>query len=235
MPDGIQVRRRPPRAAGSKQFPCNQRASMSDSMITTSGHKSIPAIGFLTIVRDEEHGLFGGYLVLNPLGRPLEFHCTAPVKPNRAQEILYGPTLDAYLYGERIGPALLEKAKAGPRFVLTDVAQVMAARPFTGLPLLLMLPETSAPPETPPIKGPTDPAAPRIPLSHDRSAPSPATPDTLHSFLLGGYRLAADPRHAQDESVLSECWAQLEGSVDLREPFGRIRDAIDEARRGAGA
>ena len=50
--------------------------------------KSKPALGFLTVVEHPQYGLFGGYLVLNLAGRPLEFHCTAPIKPNRAQEIL---------------------------------------------------------------------------------------------------------------------------------------------------
>jgi hypothetical protein len=57
------------------------------------------ALGFLAVVEHELHGLFGGYLLLNATGRPLEFHCTAPVRPNRAQQILYGPTLEPYLYG----------------------------------------------------------------------------------------------------------------------------------------
>ena len=83
-------------------------ALTSNFMIRPGGPKSLLAIGFLTVTRDVEQGLFGGYLVLNFLGRPLEFHCTAPVRPNRAQEILYGPTLDPYLVGERIGQALLE-------------------------------------------------------------------------------------------------------------------------------
>ena len=67
-------------------------------------------LGFLTVVEDQKSGLFGGYLVLNSAGRPLEFHCTAPVKPTRAQEILYGPTLKSYLYGEQIGKTLLDHA-----------------------------------------------------------------------------------------------------------------------------
>ena len=44
-------------------------------------------------------------MLLNLAGRPLEFHCTAPVKPNRVQQILYGPSLQPYLYGEQIGPS----------------------------------------------------------------------------------------------------------------------------------
>ena len=67
--------------------------------------KSQPALGFLTVLEHSQHGLMGGYLVLNISGRPLEFHCTAPIKPNRAQQILYGPTLEPYLFGEQIGQA----------------------------------------------------------------------------------------------------------------------------------
>ena len=52
---------------------------------------SQPVLGFLTVLEHPQHGLFGGYLLLNLAGRPVEFHCTAPVKPNRAQQILYGP------------------------------------------------------------------------------------------------------------------------------------------------
>ncbi len=113
----------------------------------SSGHKTLPAIGFLTITRDAEHGLFGGYLVLNAVGRPLEFHCTAPVRSNRAQEILYGPTLEPYLYGERIGPTLLQKSKSAPIAVFTDVEPAMAARQFVSTPMLLVLrdPATSGP------------------------------------------------------------------------------------------
>ena len=67
--------------------------------------------GYLSTLESAEHGYFGGYLIVSPLGRPLEFHCTAPVRPSRAQEILYGPTLQPYLLGEQICGALLEAAK----------------------------------------------------------------------------------------------------------------------------
>jgi len=74
--------------------------------------KSKPNLGFLTVLEHPQHGLFGGYLVLNAAAQPLEFHCTAPIKPNRAQEILYGPTLQSFLYGEQIGRTLLENPKS---------------------------------------------------------------------------------------------------------------------------
>jgi hypothetical protein len=79
-----------------------------------------PLTGFFTVLRTPDQALVGGLLLLNPQSRPLEFHCTAPVKPNRAQEILYGPTLLPFLHGEQIGKALLAKCSQKPQLVFTD-------------------------------------------------------------------------------------------------------------------
>ena len=101
---------------------------------------SKPAIGFLTVIEHPQHGLFGGYLVLNLAGRPLEFHCTAPIKPNRAQQILYGPTLESFLYGEQIGSTLLGHAKTSPLVVCTDREPVLSLRDLVDVPVVLVLP-----------------------------------------------------------------------------------------------
>ena len=107
--------------------------------------KSVPAIGFLTVTEHAEHGLFGGYLILNVSGRPLEFHCTAPLKPSRAQEILYGPTLRPFLLGEQIGQTLLAKAKVKPFLVCVDDEAMLAAREFCDVPLVLVHADETAP------------------------------------------------------------------------------------------
>jgi hypothetical protein len=109
--------------------------------MSASGSKSLPAIGFLTISDDGEGGFSGGYLVLNAGGRPMEFHCTAPVKPNRAQEILYGPTLRPYLFGEQIGQTLLTRSKAAPLLVVTDTEPALAVRTFCEVPVVCALAE----------------------------------------------------------------------------------------------
>src|SRR6266576_6035917 len=92
--------------------------------------RSIPCLGFLTVVENAELGLIGGYLLLNPAGRPLEFHCTAPVKATRTQQILYGPTLLPFLYGEQIGQTLLKRSKRSPVVVCTDVEAMLDVREF---------------------------------------------------------------------------------------------------------
>ncbi len=205
-------------------------------MIKTSGQKSLPAIGFVTITRDAEHGLFGGYLVLNKVGRPLEFHCTAPVRPNRAQEILYGPTLEPYLCGERIGPALLGKSKSMPVVVFTDVQSAMAMRQFVSTPLMLVLAGPSlGGPEQPSVGIETDSSASwRVDRRLDAVASVPRSVGKgLHYLELGGYRLAFAEDHPHDREAVRDHWPQFADQIDLEEPFGRIREAIDEARQSA--
>src|SRR5262245_61408636 len=107
--------------------------------MTSPTPKSTPCLGFLTVVENAELGLLGGYLLLNAAGRPLEFHCTAPVKPNRAQEILYGPTLKPFLYGEQIGQTLLAKSKLTPMVACTDSEAVLAVREFARFPVVWVL------------------------------------------------------------------------------------------------
>ena len=104
---------------------------------TDSGGDAV-AFGFLTVVESSAHGLFGGYLLVDVAGRPLEFHCTAPVKVSRAQAILYGPTLHGHLHGRQIGGALLAEGAVTPVVVLTDLEPMLHVRPHTSLPVALV-------------------------------------------------------------------------------------------------
>lgn len=175
--------------------------------------RSQPPVGFLTVVEHESLGLFGGFLVLNAAGRPLEFHCTAPIKPNRAQQILYGPTLTPYLYGEQIGQTLVSKAETKPAVVCTDLPAVMAVREHVETPVVLVLPDNDASPPLFRIDGP-------------HAAVEPA------SFGAGRHRLRVARGYANDEADAIARVALLGEGFDLLEPFARIREAIEEAQRG---
>jgi hypothetical protein len=183
--------------------------------------KSRPALGFLTVVEHPQFGLFGGYLLLNPAGRPLEFHCTAPIKPNRAQEILYGPTLQAFLYGEQIGKTLIHQASIAPMLICTDQEPALAAREHVAAPVALVLPPTDEPP-------PESAAEPGRLLRLD--AAHGGVP-RLASFRLGRNRLALPERAEEDRRLITERLADLADLFDLAEPFQRIRDAIEEAQQ----
>lgn len=187
----------------------------------------IPALGFVSVIDDAEAGLYGGYLVLNLIGRPLEFHCTAPLKPNRAQQILYGPTLAPYLYGEQIAQALIRKAAVTPRAVFTDQAAVLAARGLIDLPIVLTeLGGSSAPAE-----GEPDPKRPAPGGAALRVDPPQSPRPALLRFRWGRQGLAVDATFSADERKVLERLGDVSEDFDLTEPFQRIREAIAEASR----
>lgn len=184
------------------------------------------AFGFLTVVNHQQYGLFGGYLLLNVAGRPLEFHCTTPIKPNRAQEILYGPTLESFLYGEQIGQTLIGQSKLKPRVVYTDREPALAAREFVAMPLALVLP---------PVAEAAGAAVPESPAS--TLAGKTFRIDAAHrgprllTFELGRNRLAVPDQAEADRRAIQEQCAEWAETFDLAEPFQRIRDAIEEAQQ----
>jgi hypothetical protein len=164
--------------------------------------------GYLSAVRSSEHGYFGGYLVITATGRPLEFHCSAPIRPSRAQEILYGPTLEPYLLGEQIGGALLGRAKIIPRLIITDQLAVLCLRPRIELPLVRLVPR------------------------HELDGQgAPAIADEDHRFAVAGHEFDVSPGFVADRAAAMALAAELAVRVDPAEPFDRIYEAIREAQR----
>src|SRR5579862_9138993 len=103
-------------------------------MTAESGKENF-RLGFLTAIEVPERGFVGGLLVTNHFGRPLEFQCTAPLRPNRTQEILYGPTLLPYLLGDLIGRTLIEKVGIKPHLVLTEREDLLSLRDLVSIPI----------------------------------------------------------------------------------------------------
>lgn len=186
--------------------------------MSSTDPKPLPSLGFLTVVQYEQHGFLGGYLVLNTSGRPLEFHCTAPVKPNRAQEILYGPTLEPYLYGEQIGQALIAKSQMEPLVICTDLEPVLCVREYVSMPVTLVVQADARP-----AAGSEAGRVYRVDAAAERLK-GPI-------FSLGSNRLSVAPAHADDRERVTAVLAPLSEHFDLSEPFERIRGAIDEAQR----
>jgi hypothetical protein len=186
--------------------------------MSASGSKSLATIGFLTICEQTEGILLGGYLVLNTAGRPLEFHCTAPVRPSRAQEILYGPTLKPFLYGEQIGQTLVKKSTCKPLFVCTDVEPALSLREHSAVPVVLLRP----------ADGRLDGNA-----KHQRLDGAHSDHPLAH-FALGHHRAAVGQMHSKDQQHIQQRWQTQAEELDLLEPFTRIREAIEEAQRGTG-
>lgn len=146
-------------------------------------------------------GHVGGYLVTNAWGRPIEFRLTSAVQPTRVQAILYGQTLADYVFGELIGRTLIEKTATRPGLVVTDVSMGLAVRPHVGVPVLIVSREDK--PEN------------VVEVAHPRtSAP-----------------LWLPARFASDRERVDTLLAGVDESLDLAEPFARIREAVAEARK----
>lgn len=196
--------------------------------MAASGSKNLPTLGFFTITEQADWGIVGGLLVLNASGRPLEFHCTAPLKPNRAQEILYGPTLRPFLYGEQIGATLAGKAKSDTLFLCTDTEPAMCLRDSIQTPLLLVMNRDPSP-----NSAAAEGSKQRKLRFDEAQSPPRAAWSRLREFSLGKQSVAVLEQHADDRELIEQRWQPYSEHLDLVEPFSRIREALEEAQRGA--
>ncbi len=174
---------------------------------------SPPTLGFLT-VQLEPAGWAGYYLVTNAWGRPLEFRMSSAVQPNRVQTALYGPTLLVqtalygptlldYLHADVIGKALVEKTTLKPDLIVTDTPPALALRGRVEVPVVALRPGAAVLP------------ADTRTLTHSRSSQALLLPAAF----------------AADEPDVVARLDAVDPSVDLAEPFARIREAVAEARK----
>jgi hypothetical protein len=180
----------------------------------------LAAFGFLTVLESPEHGLFGGYLVLSPQGRPLEFRCSTPVIASRAQEILYGPTLRPYLFAEVIGRALVAGAELDAAVILTDQRDM--------LPLALLRPEEIL--LVKPVEGNPATIAHAVGVTSLAIDGSELKLDSPPMLIINGCEIIASPVSMKLPAELAALLEPLAANVYLAEPFHRIRAALTEAQ-----
>jgi hypothetical protein len=176
----------------------------------SSSSKSLLALGFISVRHHAEYGYFGGYLIVNQLARPLEFHCTLPVKPSRAQSLLYGQTLDDFICGEQIAKALVAKAKLKPALLLTNCEAVLAFEHVSDEPMLYVSCEEDA----------DDVPHLRKPMSSSVQ---------LSDMKVGGSHFRITNTSRATEKLTEDIASRLAPNFDLHEPFQRIAEALLEA------
>jgi hypothetical protein len=89
---------------------------MSDNADTPSQQARLAFLGYMEF--DNASAYRGAILVTDEWGKPLEFRCTAPVKPNAVQRTLYGQTLMPHILVELIGLPLLQAVQEKPEVVI---------------------------------------------------------------------------------------------------------------------
>lgn len=202
-------------------------------------------LGFLTVMEYDRVGLIGGLLMLNEMGRPRWFHCTAPVRVLRAQEILYGNSLPPFLYGEQIAQTLLTQASEVPQFIFTDLQPVLAVADFVKFPIVYVSSQTT--PATTSVE--TVPVVEQSLQSfgiarETQSAENTQDAETIdaaatwifgrwHKAMIGRRVVMVPARDALEAKSLAEKISADTTHVDLVEPFTRLRLAINETQKEA--
>jgi hypothetical protein len=77
------------------------------------------AIGFLGFREFDDGDTYrGAILVTDEWSKPLEFRCTAPVRPTQLQRTLYGKSLLPHVLTELIGEPLISSVREEPQLIL---------------------------------------------------------------------------------------------------------------------
>ncbi len=80
----------------------------------------------------------GGVLVTDIESRPYEFRCTSPIRPTSVQRMLYGSTLEEYIFMELIALPLIKAMKEKLALVLVRNPTLLRVRPRLSYPMGLV-------------------------------------------------------------------------------------------------
>jgi len=179
-------------------------------------------LGFLTAVEIGESSFVGGLLVTDRFGRPLEFQCTTPVKPNRTQELLYGPTLVPFILGELLGKALMDRISVKPSLLLTSRQEMLTLR--TKITAPVVFDEASS-------RGAEERASRASTASAtagaDGAKPGESVPEQqLIRIGQQSFRMHAD--FTSDRAEIEQITQLLSEEADMHEPLKRVEQALRE-------
>jgi hypothetical protein len=103
-------------------------------------------IGFLAMHRFEDGAATrGGMLVTDTEMKPLEFRVTAPVRPQKFQEMIYGDILDEYMSVDLMGLPLLGALEQKPNLIIVRDFLFLGLNSRQETPAILLLKEDESP------------------------------------------------------------------------------------------
>ncbi|MBM79821.1 MAG: hypothetical protein CMJ78_04420 [Planctomycetaceae bacterium] len=188
-------------------------------------------IGFMTALGIPERNFVAGLLITNRFGRPLEFQCTTPIKPNRTQEILYGPTLVPFILGELISKALIQKVSIKPTLVVTDHLEIHELRNHVDVPVICLAESDDDSNKADPLMGVGEVTRIGQLINNEDQTEASET-----SVTVGQHVFAVHPEHISDWQLVSESLRLLNHcEPDFVEPLERVREALAETVNLAAA
>jgi hypothetical protein len=94
-------------------------------------------IAFLDVLELDENTAFrGGCLVTDQETKPVEFRCTAAIRPTELQRVLYGKKLLEYVCNDLVGLPIIKALQSKPSLVLVRLPELLKLRPEIAVPIL---------------------------------------------------------------------------------------------------
>lgn len=167
--------------------------------------------GFLIVRLEADGGYRGALMVTDASGLPLDFRFTDPISPTRLQRVLYGGVLDRHLRGEVIARTLLEATDQRPTLLLVD-DRPLVDDPAIACPTALLAASAAGPlAQVGAVQG-----------QGGDTFLLQVAPDAnpLRVGLADGVEEAA-------RAAMIDALVGLGGTMDLLEPLGRVREALE--------
>lgn len=166
-------------------------------------------IGFLGYREfDDGEAYRGAILVTDESSKPLEFRCTAPVRPSELQRKLYGKSLLPHILTELIGAPLISSVREKPQLILiADEAYFDVRHNISAAVVHVARPSGSK------AKGDDQPKSKSLLL---QSA----------SGKFAQVEIEAHWKFAADLDSFGERLSELFGRWDLTEPFQRLNEGL---------
>lgn len=171
-----------------------------------------PLLGYLAWYKSSQSGYYGGILITNRKGVPVEFRHTSSVSPTTIQTLLYGDCLESGIGSDAMAPALVQALQHKPDILLIDTqgrrmfGRFVSEYPPAALLELLDDPDKA---QTHSLYDGGD-FLNAVALNHSGSA----------SELLFAYLLDDADGNRQ------LCLSKAQSTMNLFSPFARIRDVL---------
>ena len=162
--------------------------------------------GFLQVIACGDIGYTGGLLLVDQNGKPLEFHCTAPVPENRSQKIFYGQTWQSHVYCDLISKSLIENCNQKPELLFVEQVELTKLAGSVAAPVMLVSINDGE--------------------SFEKTVEYP-------ELQLDDLSVTVLSRDLGMIEFVKEACARFTTTLSMNEPFERIRIAIGEAQQVA--
>jgi hypothetical protein len=172
-------------------------------------------VGFLAF-KEFERGYRGGILVTDGGGRPLEFRCTSPIRPNQVQRVLYGRTLLPHIAVQLMGVPLTASVSEKPSLIIVNQGVFLDLRESVHQPVLLVRRQGETLAAEDPVQKRTEPEG--VLLECEGSRFDPVVIETHRKYR---DEVTQSRQHLRD----------MFDRLDLLEPFERVVKALDEVER----